>query len=359
MTSVVASSSAGAIAAQLAPCDRLLIVAAAGLSIARDLPNNPYHNPADFRLHYPAAARAGYRTSYEAMGLYRDPRLSDGLRVGYLAQHFVNMRFRFPPTPAYGWLRDLAASFAPEQVFCWTSNVDGCFERSGFDPKRVWTTQGDMANYQCMRCGNIWNCEAQLRRIDAACTPEGKLTDISLAMRCPECDAPRAELRPSLRGGDWFDHSPYEPAQLALLAWLEDAIETKSNVAVLEVGVGPNTPVVTRIPAAAFASALVAAGGRCSYVRVNPDSPEPPSQNPHGDPDRLQFTRLREPWDCLESIVAATVEMRAQQGGAADAADAASGSAQTTAPSVDEAAVAMWKERYVDIFQSLQTRPRR
>ena len=136
----------------------------------------------------------------------------------------------------------------------------------------------------------------------------------------------------------------------------------------LEVGVGPNTPVVTRIPAAAFASALVAAGGRCSYVRVNPDSPEPPSQNPHGDPDRLQFTRLREPWDCLESIVAATVQMRAQQGGAADAADAAggtsetsetSGSAQTTAPSVDEGAVAMWKERYVDIFQSLQTRPRR
>ena len=93
MTSVVASSSAGAIAAQLAPCDRLLIVAAAGLSIARDLPNNPYHNPADFRLHYPAAARAGYRTSYEAMGLYRDPRLSDGLRVGYLAQHHLFEQF--------------------------------------------------------------------------------------------------------------------------------------------------------------------------------------------------------------------------------------------------------------------------
>ena len=100
-------------------------------------------------------------------------------------------------------------------------------------------------------------------------------------------------------------------------------------------------------------------------MRVNPDSPEPPSQNPHGDPDRLQFTRLRQPWDCLEPIVAATVQLRTQQGGAAGAADGTSrtgeigGSAQTTATSVDEGAVAMWKERFVDIFRSLQTVPRR
>ena len=38
---------------QLASADRLLIVAAAGLSISESLPNNPYHSPKDFLLHYP------------------------------------------------------------------------------------------------------------------------------------------------------------------------------------------------------------------------------------------------------------------------------------------------------------------
>ena len=35
---------------QIASADRLLIVAAAGLSISDTLPNNPYHNPDDFAL---------------------------------------------------------------------------------------------------------------------------------------------------------------------------------------------------------------------------------------------------------------------------------------------------------------------
>ena len=45
-------------------------------------------------------------------------------------------------------------------------------------------------------------------------------------------------------------------------------------MAVLEIGVGPNTPVVTSIPATAFASALAAKGGTATYLRVNPDPPK-------------------------------------------------------------------------------------
>jgi len=51
------------------------------------------------------------------------------------------MRFNFPPTPAYQWLRQLADTFGADDVFTWTSNVDACFARSGFDPDRVYTTQ--------------------------------------------------------------------------------------------------------------------------------------------------------------------------------------------------------------------------
>ena len=73
------------VATALANSDRLLIVAAAGLSISDTLPNNPYHSPADFARHYPACARFGYRTSYHAMGLGRDERVPAGVRLACTA----------------------------------------------------------------------------------------------------------------------------------------------------------------------------------------------------------------------------------------------------------------------------------
>jgi hypothetical protein len=49
------------IAQEIANADRLLIVAAAGLSINPYLPNNPYHSKSDFVTLYPQLARYGYR----------------------------------------------------------------------------------------------------------------------------------------------------------------------------------------------------------------------------------------------------------------------------------------------------------
>ncbi len=43
----------------IASVDRLLIVAAAGLSISTTLPNNVYHSARDFAHHYPTVASYG------------------------------------------------------------------------------------------------------------------------------------------------------------------------------------------------------------------------------------------------------------------------------------------------------------
>lgn len=138
-------------AAAIASSDRLLVVAAAGLSISLDLPNNPYHSDSDFALHYPRAASHGYRNGFQAMGLASDAALPLGVRIAHTAAHFLNMRFRFPPTPGYAHLRALADTFEPSHTFVWTSNVDGCFERSGFDPQRIYQTQGERARFGCYR----------------------------------------------------------------------------------------------------------------------------------------------------------------------------------------------------------------
>ena len=195
---------------------------------------------------YPVLANEyGYRTCYETMSLSSDPSVPSMVKESFRAKHFLNMRFRFPPTPAYTWLLELAHSFGVDQTFVWTSNVDGCFERAGFDKNRVYTTQGEMNKYQCQNCNNVWPCEAQLRAIEEH-SPDGTLTDPKLALKCPLCGVGEEALRPSLRGGNWLDHSPYEEVQDRLLAWLDDSVANGKTVAVLEVGVGPNTPVVTR-----------------------------------------------------------------------------------------------------------------
>lgn len=336
-------------AERIASADRLLIVAAAGLSISQEHPNNPYHSAADFALHYPQLVKHGYRTSFEAMGLSSDENVPLAIRLAHTAQHFLNMRFRFPPTEAYSWLLELARGFDQEDVFCWTSNVDGCFERAGFDRSRVYTTQGEMSKYQCARtreCGHVWDIEDQLREADAACT-NGVLTDLGRARwtSCPKCGG---ETLPSLRGGDWFNHKPYEPTQERLLAWLDECVANKLSVAVIEVGVGPNTPVVTSIPACAFASAVAAAGGQASYLRVNPDL------EVHGNQpaEMVQFSHWRSSWSTLQQLVQHVGVLRTQ--------DRSSGSKSPHCLNTQQrdCTKSEAQERYTEILMSLRT-PRR
>ena len=73
------------IAQEIAASDRLLIVAAAGLSIHDTAPNNPYHSAEDFARHYPAATRYGNRTAYESMSIGGDDRVPASVRRAHMA----------------------------------------------------------------------------------------------------------------------------------------------------------------------------------------------------------------------------------------------------------------------------------
>jgi NAD-dependent SIR2 family protein deacetylase len=344
------SDELAAVASEIASTDRLLIVAAAGLSISDTAPNNPYHSNADFTRHYPTVCRFGYSNAFEAMGLAADTSVPASVRVAFMAQHFLNMRFRFPPTPAYDSLRRLASTYQADNVFVWTSNVDGCFERAGFGPANIYQTQGEMRRLQCARdgCGHVWDCVDQLSAIQAA-TVDGALSDMSLVPTCPRCGSRWPDVRPNLRGGDWFIHAPYEEAGRRLLAWLDECVDQRAQVAIVEVGVGPNTPIVTRIPACAFASAVRANGGRPVYLRVNPDAPERADENPD---DSVTFCRVRQTWRALEPLVDAVVPLRSQR---AQRATANEPSCSTAGINADPQAAALWRRRYHQVLLSLRT----
>lgn len=161
---------------------------------------------------------------------------------------------------------------------------------------------------------------------------------------------------PNLRGGDWFIHKPYAETQDRLLEWMDDCVVNQKAVAVLEIGVGANTPIVTRIPAAAFASAVSAAGGRVCYLRVNPDGPEPRNQNPVGD--GVKFRRLQAKWDVLEPFLTQAATVRADRNAAAAGArdgGAGSGVGGAGANAGDLVAAREWQQEYVGILHSLRT----
>jgi NAD-dependent SIR2 family protein deacetylase len=225
----MSSESQSTLVESIAACNHLLIVAAAGLSIAATAPNNVYHSRSDFAHHYPCIARYGYGTSYEAMGLSGDASVPEPARVAYTSHHFMNMGFLFPPTPAYSWLLELQRSFPAENSFVWTSNIDRCFERAGFNPARVYPTQGECNRMQCPACSNIWDCESQMRAVVDACAgSDWTQFDLSKRPHCPKCKASR--ILPNLRGGDWFDPSPYADIGSRLHSYLDSIVDAAESV---------------------------------------------------------------------------------------------------------------------------------
>jgi hypothetical protein len=67
----------------------------------------------------------------------------------------------------------------------------------------------------------------------------------------------------NVRGGKWFLATPYQEEQARFRKWLE--LHKNSNVVVIEIGAGFNTPIVTRWPAEAVAR------NQGSLIRINPD----------------------------------------------------------------------------------------
>lgn len=64
---------------------------------------------------------------------------------GYLSAHIHTMRYR--DTPHQGYV-DLLELVGKKDYFVLCSNVDGLFQRAGFDPKRIYNPQGDFAYLQ-------------------------------------------------------------------------------------------------------------------------------------------------------------------------------------------------------------------
>ena len=171
---------------------------------------------------------------------------------------FVN-RYMDPPLPVYEQLYEILKG---KDYFVLTTNVDHCFQKAGFDKKRLFYTQGDYGLFQCsMPCHREnYDNEAMIRAMLEAQgflpgekslplpasgmnTITGRIPS-SLIPHCPKCGRP---MTMNLRSdGTFVEDEGWHRASERYSLFLKRHQNMK--ILFLELGVGYNTPVIIKYP---------------------------------------------------------------------------------------------------------------
>lgn len=209
--------------------DAVVIGAGAGLSASAGLA----YDGARFRKYFSDfGQKYGFHDMY-AGGFYPYPTPEE--HWAYWSRYILINRYMDAPKPVY---QDLLALVKDKDYFVLTTNVDHCFQKAGFDKRRLFYTQGDYGLWQCSKpCHDkTYDNEAAVRRMLEA--QENLRVPAELVPRCPVCGAP---MEMNLRADDRFvqDEGWYRAA-----GRYQDFVRRHKNASTLylELGVGLNTP---------------------------------------------------------------------------------------------------------------------
>ncbi len=159
----------------------------------------------------------------------------------YWSRYISINRYSDPPKPVYN---DLFGLVKKRNYFVLTTNVDNCFQKAGFDKRRLFYTQGDYGLFQCsVPCHDkTYDNEEIVRRM----VTEQKDMRIPSALvpKCPVCGKP---MTMNLRADDTFTEDEGWHAACARYETFLSENENK-RVLFLELGVGMNTPGIIKYP---------------------------------------------------------------------------------------------------------------
>ena len=215
--------------------DAVVIGAGAGLSTAAGFTYSGERFEkyfSDFRKKY------GFEDMYSG-GFY--PYQTPEEHWAYWSRYIFVNRYQDAPKPVYENLLKLVAD---KDYFVITTNVDHCFQKAGFDKKRLFYTQGDYGLFQCSEpcCQETFDNEEAIREM-AEQQKDMKIPTELLPV-CPHCGKP---LTMNLRSDDKFveDEGWHRAAER-----YEDFLRTRAGqkTLFLELGVGYNTPVIIKYP---------------------------------------------------------------------------------------------------------------
>ena len=159
----------------------------------------------------------------------------------YWSRYIYINRYMDAPKPAYD---DLLKLVQDKDYFVITTNVDHCFQKAGFDKKRLFYTQGDYGLFQCSEpcCQETFENETVIREMVKR--QKDMKVPTELLPVCPHCGKP---LTMNLRCDDTFveDEGWHRAAER-----YENFLRTRAGGKILffELGVGYNTPVIIKYP---------------------------------------------------------------------------------------------------------------
>ncbi|QBE65060.1 SIR2 family NAD-dependent protein deacylase [Pseudoduganella lutea] len=241
--------------------DGLLIAAGAGMGVDSGLPD--FRGNEGFWRAYPAlgAARIAFTTAASPSSFQQNPVLAWGFYG-----HRLHLYRDTVPHAGFHLLKSWGERM-PHGCHVFTSNVDGQFQKAGFDANQVYECHGSIHHLQCLEpCGDtIWEAEAFKPEVDEqAC----KL--MNDPPHCPRCGG---MARPNiLMFGDWgwIEHRSARQA-----ARLERWLDKVERPLVIELGAGTAVPSVRH-----FSQQVIQRGGR--LVRINPREQEVPTRQDVG-----------------------------------------------------------------------------
>jgi NAD-dependent SIR2 family protein deacetylase len=243
-------------AAAVSGADALLISAGAGMGVDSGLPD--FRGDTGFWKAYPPFERLGVSFFDMANPAWfaRDPELAWGFYG-----HRLNLYRATTPHAGFKKLGEWVDRLA-HGAFVFTSNVDGHFQKAGFDPDGVFECHGSIAHLQCSKpcCNEIWSAGELDVTVD-----EDSFRAVSLLPECPRCGA---VARPNvLMFNDWHWVARRSVEQEGRFAdWLERS--GGRRLVIVELGAGSAVPTVR------MTSERVAARSGGTLIRINPREPQ-------------------------------------------------------------------------------------
>lgn len=219
----------------LQDCDAVVIGAGAGLSTSAGF---VYTDERFEKYFSDFAAKYGMKDMYSG-GFY--PFATPEEHWAYWSRYIYINRYMDAPKPVYD---DILKLVQNKDYFVITTNVDHCFQKAGFDKKRLFYTQGDYGLFQCREpcCQETFDNESVIRQMIER--QEDMKIPTELLPVCPRCGKP---LTMNLRSDDKFveDEGWHRAAER-----YENFLRTRAGgkILFLELGVGYNTPVIIKYP---------------------------------------------------------------------------------------------------------------
>ncbi len=232
--------------------EAIIITAGAGMGVNSGLPD--FRGDEGFWKAYPPIAKLGYdftQMANPALFTY-NPKLAWGFYG-----HRLNLYRSTIPHKGFGFLLDLADQIEGN-YFVFTSNVDGQFQKAGFDEDKIYEVHGSIHYLQCTKActKSIWenrieDLEINMDKLEAEILP-----------RCKNC---KELARPNILmfGDSKFIDNRAAEQNKRFYNW---KLKNKGKkIAVIEIGAGNAIPTVRN-----FGDSFSSSEDNVSLIRINP-----------------------------------------------------------------------------------------